>query len=71
MSDSLVILYSTGCPRCNVLTQKLNSKDIQYTVVSDVEEMEKKGIETVPVLEVDGQMLQFKEATDWVNGRDI
>lgn len=71
MSDSLVILYSTGCPRCNVLTQKLNSKDIQYTVVSDVEEMEKKGIETVPVLEVDGQMLQFKEATDWVNGRNI
>jgi glutaredoxin len=71
VSDSLVILYSTGCPRCNVLTQKLNSKDIQYTVVSDVEEMEKKGIETVPVLEVDGQMLQFKEATDWVNGRRI
>lgn len=71
MSDSLVILYSTGCPRCNVLTQKLNSKDIQYTVVSDVEEMEKKGIETVPVLEVDGQMLQFKEATDWVNGRYV
>lgn len=71
MSDSLVILYSTGCPRCNVLIQKLNSKNIQYTVVSDVEEMEKKGIETVPVLEVDGQMLQFKEATDWVNGRHI
>lgn len=71
MSDSLVILYSTGCPRCNVLTQKLNSKDIQYTVVSDVKEMEKKGIETVPVLEVDGQMLQFKEATDWVNGRYV
>ena len=71
MSDSLVILYSTGCPRCNVLTQKLNSKNIEYTVVNDVEVMENKGIETVPVLEVDGQMMQFKEATDWVNGRSV
>lgn len=70
MSDSLVILYSTGCPRCNVLIQKLNSKNIQYVIVSDIETMEKKGIETVPVLEVDGQMMQFKEAADWVNRRD-
>ena len=67
----MVILYSTGCPRCNVLTQKLNSKNIEYTVVNDVEVMENKGIETVPVLEVDGQMMQFKEATDWVNGRSV
>ena len=65
----MVILYSTGCPRCNVLTQKLNSKNIEYTVVNDVKVMENKGIETVPVLEVDGQTMQFKEATDWVNGR--
>ena len=65
----MIILYSTGCPRCYVLTQKLNSKNIEYTVVDDVEVMENKGIETGPVLEVDGQMMQFKEATDWVNGR--
>lgn len=69
MSDSLVILYSTGCPRCNVLIQKLNSKNIEYDVVNDVDIMTEKGISTVPVLEVDGQLLQFKEAIDWVNGR--
>lgn len=69
MSDSLVILYSTGCPRCNVLIQKLDSKGIRYVTVNDVDVMTKKGIETVPVLEVDGQLMQFKEATDWVNGR--
>lgn len=65
----MVILYSTGCPRCNVLIQKLNSKGIEYDVVNDVDVMTEKGIETVPVLEVDGQLMQFKEATDWVNGR--
>lgn len=65
----LITLYSTGCPRCNVLKQKLDNKKIEYTVVNDVDIMTEKGISTVPVLEVDGQLLQFKEAVDWVNGR--
>lgn len=65
----MVTLYSTGCPRCNVLVQKLDSKGIEYDVVNDVDIMTEKGIETVPVLEVDGRLMQFKEATDWVNGR--
>ena len=65
----MVTLYSTGCPRCNVLVQKLDNKGIEYDVVNDVNVMTEKGIETVPVLEVDGQMMQFKEAIDWVNGR--
>lgn len=65
----MITLYSTGCPRCNVLKQKLDSKNIEYTVVNDVDIMTEKGISTVPVLEVNGQLLQFKEAVDWVNGR--
>ena len=65
----MITLYSTGCPRCNVLVQKLNSKGIEYNVVNDVDVMTEKGISTVPVLEVNGQLLQFKEAVDWVNGR--
>lgn len=69
MSDSLVILYSTGCPRCNVLKQKLDGKGIRYVTVNDVDIMTEKGIATVPVLEVDGQMMPFKEAVDWINGR--
>ena len=66
MSDSLVILYSTGCPRCNVLKQKLDSKGIRYVTVNDVDIMTEKGIETVPVLEVDGQMMKFPEAMKWI-----
>lgn len=62
----MVILYSTGCPRCNVLVQKLNSKGIEYDVVNDVDVMTEKGIETVPVLEVDGQLMKFPEAMKWV-----
>lgn len=62
----MVTLYSTGCPRCNVLVQKLDNKGIEYDVVNDVDIMTEKGIETVPVLEVDGQLMKFPEAMKWV-----
>lgn len=62
-----IILYSTHCPRCKVLETKLNLKNIQYEINTDMDKMESLGIMSVPVLEIDGQLLQFKEATEWVN----
>ena len=64
-----VILYSTGCPKCNVLKAKLDNKNIKYDVVSNVDIIMSKGISTVHVLEIDGQLLEFKKAVDWVNER--
>ena len=62
-----IILYSTGCPKCNILKKKLAEKNIPYIENNDVEEMASLGIDFVPVLYVNGEMLQFKEANDWVN----
>lgn len=62
-----IILYSTHCPKCKVLEAKLNSKDIAYTECTDIDKMQSMGIMSVPVLGVDGKLLLFKEATDWVN----
>ena len=64
-----VILYSTHCPRCKVLTLKLQQKNIQYVEINDVEQMKAKGFNEAPKLEVDGVIMNFKEAVDWVNGR--
>ena len=64
-----VILYSTGCPKCKVLKAKLDSKEISYDIISDTSVMVNKGIETVPVLEVNGNMMDFKTAVDWINER--
>ena len=63
------ILYSTGCPRCKVLETKLQQKGIEFYEANDEKEMEERGIMSVPVLDVDGALLPFKEAIDWVNGR--
>lgn len=62
-----IILYSTGCPRCDVLKDKLDTKAISYSVNNSVDEMTELGISEVPVLSINGQLLKFKEAVNWVN----
>ena len=63
-----VILYSTHCPKCKVLEQKLKQNNIEFEEVNDVELMVQKGFTTAPVLEVDGVIYGFKEAVDWIRG---
>lgn len=62
-----VILYSTGCPRCDVLKDKLETKGVVYTENNSVEEMTALGIDEVPILSIDGKLHNFKEAVEWVN----
>ena len=62
-----IILYSTGCPKCNVLEAKLNSKGINYEVCRDIEIMRSKGMMTAPNLEVDGKLMDFGAAIRWIN----
>lgn len=61
-----VILYSTHCPKCKVLEMKLKQKNIGYEEVTDVELMQEKGFKSVPKIEVDGVVYDFKEAVDWI-----
>ena len=62
-----VILYSTGCPKCNILISKLQKNKISYKTVTDKDEMIKIGITEVPILKVNGKLLRFSEANDWIN----
>lgn len=64
-----IVLYSTGCPKCNVLKKKLAEKNIEYDEFTSVEKMISMGITEVPVLGVEGKMLNFKEAVDWIKER--
>lgn len=61
-----IILYSTHCPQCEILEDKLQTKNIQYTEITDVSLMLNKGIKNVPVLEVNGEMMNFLKACEWV-----
>lgn len=65
----MIKLYSTGCPKCKVLSQKLKDKNIDYELCADMNKILDLGFTTVPVLEVDNKMMDFKTAVDWVNKR--
>ena len=62
----MITLYSTHCPKCNVLEKKLNIKKLKYTLVEDEDLMVEKGFLSAPMLEVDNQLFTFKEAIEWL-----
>jgi len=61
-----VVLYSTHCPKCNVLTQKLKEKQVEYEEINDISIMEEKGFQQAPMLEVDGEAMDFSAARKWI-----
>ena len=62
-----VDLFTTHCPKCSVIEEKLKAKGISYVEHTDVDEMIGLGYTTVPVLLIDGKELPFGEAVKWIN----
>jgi len=65
-----IILYTTHCPKCRILETKLKAKNIEYQVVTDAEVMIDKGFMSSPMLEVDGTVMDFSQANNWINERE-
>ena len=65
----MVILYSIDCPKCKVIEKKLVNANIDFIIVKDRDEIKAKGMDLMPVLEVDDVRMNFKQACDWVNER--
>ena len=67
-------LYSTGCPKCNILKKKLDAINAQYDVITNEDEI--KGVleatqnDMLPLLQVDeawGTVIyDFNKAIDWI-----
>lgn len=66
----MVTLYTTGCPKCKVLKQKLMDKNVHFIENTNVDEMVALGIQTVPALKVGDKILSFGGAVLWVNALD-
>lgn len=64
-----VKLYTTHCPRCNVLEKKLNQKNINFEAITDfdINEMIEKGFSVAPILSVDNELMDFSQANTWIN----
>ena len=67
----MVVFYSTHCPNCSVLEKKLKQANIEYTEINDVGTMLAKGMTSAPNLEVDGKLMGFTEAVEWINSQEV
>lgn len=62
-----IVLYTTHCPRCSVLEKKLKLKNITYEECSEIAVMKKKGVLQVPMIEVEGNLMDFSTSNKWIN----
>lgn len=62
-----VILYTTGCPQCKVVKNKLDEHGIEYETVTDEELMISKGFRSVPMLEVGDKVMTAQEVFAWLS----
>ena len=66
----MITIYTTQtCPKCKILKKKLQEKGIEYQEFNDEDEMQRMGILSVPVMDVDGEQLDFPAAIKYVNER--
>ena len=65
----MITLFTTGCPKCEVLKKKLNDKHIEYKTETNIDKMFELDITQVPVLMIDDKLYNFTEAVNWVNNR--
>ena len=63
----MITLYTTHCPKCKILEQKLKAKNIEYVEFTDVNKMIEMGFCNVPMLEVNDKVMDFTTANKWIN----
>lgn len=69
-----VTLYTIHCPACNILERKLNSKNVPFVVVDDIDTLKEKGLEKeqFPLLQIDNEpIMKYKEANLWINNLEV
>ena len=67
-----IIIYTTPtCPKCKILKTKLEQKNLNYTENQNEKEMVELGLRSVPYLNIDGKLLNFGQANEWINNLEI
>jgi len=67
-----IILYSSHCPKCNVLEKKLEERNLPFTVCDDFDPklIEDMGYDSLPVLAVGNTLFDFGTANTWLKEMD-
>ncbi|WP_455717505.1 hypothetical protein [Anaerosporobacter sp.] len=61
-----ITLYSNHCPQCRYLEKLLKDLNYEYKEVNDLDIMQSKGFMSMPMLEVDDNVMNFASALNWI-----
>lgn len=59
-------LISNGCQKCKILEKKLNENGLKYEKSNNIQELITLGFKTIPMLELNGEYLDFGKAIKWI-----
>lgn len=65
-----ITVYTTHCPKCNMLEKMLKNAGFEYTTFEDVDKMVEMGLQSAPYMQVNcGELMDFKTAMNWIKER--
>lgn len=63
----MLLVYSNGCPKCNILTKQLRDKEIKYVIRKDFDKIVQAGLTSLPVVELeDGTLHDFDSTINYI-----
>lgn len=63
----MIILYSTGCPKCKILKKLLENSSIEYVENNNEKEMESLGLNSLPAIKLeDNRVLNYQESVKYI-----
>lgn len=67
-----IILYKSAvCPQCKVIKAKLEKKGIAFIEELDVNVMTANGVNHIPTLSVDGELItELRAINNWINAQE-
>ena len=66
-----ITLYSTNCIKCKQLEKRLNERQINYKICTDINIMKNLGISAVPYLQVNDELMDFAHAWKWASAQEV
>ena len=68
-----IVLYSSHCPKCDMIEKILKEKGINFILEEDenvyLPLAEENGIDSMPFAEVDGKIFDIKDLQEYIKNR--
>lgn len=66
MEDRIKLYSSPTCPKCKLLKMELGKRNIPFEIVEDTNTMNALGIHSLPILEINGELMNMPTALKWI-----